>query len=168
LDQSNEVSAEGRAVRERSCRVWAELREGFEQRNRDTKISLALIEIQLRAAKPNWDGYGARQVNSLSIAYAARFLFQLPSSSPLPTIDVDPDGEVSFDWIGPEEEELTISISGKGVISYSLILGETDHDHGQRLFRGKVPSEIHQKIAAVYQSASPFRWFEANAGPARQ
>ncbi|MGK2926482.1 MAG: hypothetical protein ACSLE2_12775 [Lysobacterales bacterium] len=85
---------------------------------------------------------------------AKDFLYLLPDSIPLPTFAVDPDGEVSFDWIGRDGWELTISFSPLGVLSYSAFFGELRNEHGQDNFQDEVPREILAKIEKVCISAS--------------
>ena len=151
------ISVEGLKVRRQSIDIWKQLRESFELSSRDTLIGAKLEHAQAQAALPNWDGYGAAPVNAMSIEYAKRFLLLLPPASPMPEVEVDPDGEISFDWFGPNKSELTISFSPLGMISYSVLFGEVGYDHGQKLFEDEIPKDLIQKIKEVCSTPSPRR-----------
>src|SRR5688572_9463474 len=72
--------------------------------NREAQAAAALDAASAEAAADNWDGYGGRAVTYGVKLRAQAFLDALPAGVPLPSIAVDPDGEIAFEWyLGPRQ-----------------------------------------------------------------
>lgn len=76
---------------------------------------------------------------------ACRFLNTLPSAVPAPEVGLDPDGEISFEWIVSKNKQLVVSLSPDGLLSYAGIYGRASK-HGKEQFDDTVPQEIISAI----------------------
>src|SRR5437899_5888872 len=72
---------------------------------------VGLMEPEQADAEPSVDRYTVRA--------ALAFAELLPRSLPAPEIASDPDGEVSFDWLGPAGKMFSVSVSRNGRIAYA-------------------------------------------------
>lgn len=80
---------------------------------------------------------------------AQNLLLSLPADIPAPSLDVDLDGEILFDWDGPKSKMLTISLRGDGRISYAARLSPIKNRNGNDQFVESVPHEIIGLVRAV-------------------
>src|SRR5262245_13902446 len=71
-----------------------------------------------------------RPVDRETAQAALAFAEILPRSLPVPEIAADPDGEVSFDWLGPAGRMFSVSVSKDGRIAYAGRFGENSKIHG--------------------------------------
>jgi len=100
-----------------------------------------LQEIAEEHNEPNWDGYNALPVNENSLYRADEFLRMLPLNVSLPNIDVDPDGEVSFDWYNDSDDVFSISIGETGRLAFAGMFGPSEV-HGVEYFNDEIPKPI--------------------------
>ena len=121
------------------------------QHFRDTAPRSAVFEnlffALFRSQTSGWDGYNAPAVG-LHEAWnvASRFLAALPADLPAPEVGIDPDGEVGFDWRGPNERVLTVSLANDGQLSYAGLFRGGATAHGTEMFEDVVPQTIIQLI----------------------
>jgi len=100
-----------------------------------------LEEVDEEYSEPNWDGYDALPVNGNSLLRAYEFLQVLPLSLPLPDIEVDPDGEVSFDWYNDSGGVFSVSIGETGRLAFAGLFGRSEV-HGVEYFYDEIPTPI--------------------------
>jgi hypothetical protein len=62
---------------------------------------------------------GAVPVNEDTKRMAIKFAAILPSFVPVPEIAADPDGEVSFDWLGSSHNVFSVSVDQTGRLAYA-------------------------------------------------
>jgi hypothetical protein len=74
------------------------------------------------------------------------FLLAMPRELSQPELDFDADGEVLFDWRGPHERMMTISLREDGRISFAARRSAVDSDNGKRHFKDAIPSDIVQLV----------------------
>lgn len=127
--------------------------------NTDTSITFdhsysfmenSLNDVAMTASVNNWDGYGAEPVNEFSFFLAKSFLHKLPSTYPKPEISVDPDGEISFEWLNGDDKIFSISFSEKNEISFAGIFS-TGEIHGIEEFSEyEIPKKIFENIKRLY------------------
>jgi hypothetical protein len=65
-----------------------------------------------------------------TVRAALTFARLLPQSLPAPEVAADPDGEVSFDWLGQEGKIFSVSVGRDGRISYAGRFGDRSKIHG--------------------------------------
>ena len=85
-------------------------------------------------------------VKSETVKAAIRFAYCLPRLGPLPEVSVDPDGEISFDWMAPTGELFSVSVNDQSRLAYAGWFGEKSRTHGiEQLVEG-CPQEIIRGI----------------------
>lgn len=80
---------------------------------------------------------------------AQRFLLALPSSVPSPELDLDSDGEITFDWKGKGGRLLTVSLCGDGQVSYAARISAYDKEHGTKRFADAIPKVVLELVHQV-------------------
>jgi hypothetical protein len=70
----------------------------------------------------------------------------LPASVPAPEIAFDPDGEISFDWLGPANKIFSVSVDRHGRLAYAGRFGEKKKNNGVEQLSDVCPPEIIQGI----------------------
>ncbi len=107
-----------------------------------------LIETILEASEANWDGYGARPVSAGTQLYAWAFLLALPLNVPVPEIQIDPDGEVAFEWFRAPRLVLSVSIGMRGILSYAGLFGRNKVT-GAETFTGLMPKALLENLGRL-------------------
>ena len=73
---------------------------------------------------------------------ALTFALLLPRSLPIPEVAADPDGEISFDWIGNAGKMFSVSVGANGRVSYAGRFSDVRKTHGIWQVSGSCPREI--------------------------
>jgi hypothetical protein len=73
---------------------------------------------------------------------ALTFAMMLPKSLPIPGVAADPDGEISFDWIGKTGKMFSVSIGAEGRISYAGRFSDKSKVHGIEQLSETCPRQI--------------------------
>jgi hypothetical protein len=94
----------------------------------------------------------ARDRNDLAFVMAERFLLALPAEVEQPSLDLDSDGEIVFDWQGAFGRILTVSVRHDGRISYAARVSSTRRKHGTDQFADSIPSDV---LDLVYEVTKP-------------
>lgn len=94
----------------------------------------------------NWDHYGAMPVTDATAQVAYRFLSALPSTLPSPNVGLDPDGEVSFDWLAGKGRIFSVSVGEGGRLSYAGMFGPGKTAHGSEPFDDAIPDAVIECI----------------------
>lgn len=76
-------------------------------------------DLAERASTENWDGEGAAPVESSTFRYATRFLFSLPQGRTVPSVTIDRDGDIAFDWGHDPRRTVSVSVSRDGRLTYA-------------------------------------------------
>jgi hypothetical protein len=107
----------------------------------DRDLFEELAELAEECQEPNWDGYGADAIDDDAVREAGRFLRGLPMGFPRPSLGVEPDGHVTFEWHASPRRTLSVSISPDGMLHYSALIG-TSRRFGTEPFLGQCPTVI--------------------------
>ncbi|MGB7218158.1 MAG: hypothetical protein WBD07_05070 [Vicinamibacterales bacterium] len=99
-------------------------------------------------ATANWDGYGARPLDRRAYLAALRFLQALPTTTPVPDVSVDPDGEVDVLWYISPTRTLSVSIGPAGRLTYAALFGDT-RSYGTEWFVNEIPQAILLNLSLV-------------------
>jgi hypothetical protein len=92
-----------------------------------TRLELLLPEIEnLRVVSDET----LIPVDPDTIRAATQFAYSLPRFGPLPEVSADPDGEISFDWIGPSGQMFSVSVNKQNRLAYAGWFGEKSRIHG--------------------------------------
>lgn len=73
---------------------------------------------------------------------AMAFAMSLPRSLPVPGVAADPDGEISFDWIGKSGKMFSVSVGADGRISYAGRFSDKSKTHGIEQLSETCPRQI--------------------------
>src|SRR5262249_34822470 len=92
-------------------------------------------------------GEGADSTENAAVSHetawkAVAFAKLLPRGLPIPEIAPDPDGEITFDWIGRSGKMFSVSIGSDGRISYAGRFGDKSKTHGTEQLSEILPREI--------------------------
>jgi hypothetical protein len=85
-------------------------------------------------------------VDADTVLAAIQFAFSLPRLGALPEVSADPDGEVSFDWIGPSGEMFSVSVNKHNRLAYAGWFGEMSRIHGIEQLGEGCPQQIVRGI----------------------
>lgn len=107
-----------------------------------------LLKTAEECCKANWDGYGAQPVDDETCRLAYEFLTALPQDAPVPSVDAEPDGHLTFEWYRSPERTLSVSINAEGNLHFAALLGLTKAC-GTEPFAGEVPKIISDLIPRV-------------------
>jgi len=100
---------------------------------------------------PNWDGYGAEAVSDETYRWAYRFLEALPLGTRAPSVGVEADGHLTFEWYRSRSSLLSVSVSPEGVLYYAALLGSSKRS-GTEAFFGEMPADIVSIIHRLFPS----------------
>ncbi len=107
----------------------------------EPRLQLLFPEIQEAVSE---DGSG---VDEATIRAAELFAYCLPRFGPVPEVSVDPDGEISFDWIAPSGSKMfSVSINNQSRLAYAGWFGEKSRIHGIEQLAENCPQEILRGI----------------------
>ncbi len=139
-------SAEGMALT-RASELQRQMRNGsywFDPiERRELKAYLRALGTSCGAT--DWDGEGSAPVVPLTLDQALRFIDALPMGYAEPDPGVDPDGEISFSWIGGKGHRLAMSLGPTGRISYAYRVGPRRRN-GTEWFGDSIPEELLEYI----------------------
>jgi hypothetical protein len=115
---------------------------------RKREILGALSSALSGAGEAGWDGYAAKPADSDAFIHALRLLDMLPSSTPLPEITVDTDGDIALEWDRGARRLFSVRVSRDGRIYFA---GLVDYDtfHGSQQLREGIPDAISRGISRV-------------------
>lgn len=71
-----------------------------------------------------------------------RFLCALPTTLPSPEVSVDPDGEISFEWLHDRDRMLSVSANPNGRLSFAASIRPGISNHGTELFDDRIPQQL--------------------------
>lgn len=107
-----------------------------------------LAQSAREASVPDWDGYGALPAEPRAIAAAARLLMTLPTTTPVPEIWVDPDGEVALNWDFGKDWVFSVSIGPTGKLSYAGLYG-SGKAYGAEQFATEIPPAVLDNLSRL-------------------
>ena len=81
-----------------------------------------------------------------TIRAATQFAYSLPRLGPIPEVSADPDGEISFDWIGPSGEMFSVSVNKQNRLAYAGWFGDKSRIHGTEQLAEGCPQQIIRGI----------------------
>lgn len=78
-------------------------------------------------------------VSTAAVHSAMRLIRSLPNDVPIPEVAVDPDGEISLNWMPARARVFSISVGDSDRMAYALLDG-SDRAHGVFRFAGTIPA----------------------------
>ena len=92
---------------------------------------------------------GVRVQDSDVFTLAQRWLLALPNDLLTLDLDVDNEGDVVFDWSGPDGRLMTVALGGDGKISFAARMSSTKNRNGNDQFLDSIPQEVIALLRAV-------------------
>ena len=113
------------------------------------KMRQSLVETANECSFDNWDGYGAKAIDSSSHQNAIYFSQLLPANIPIPEIHVDPDGEVTFEWYTGPRQVFSVTMGSNNELIYAGLFG-ANKTHGTEYRDDELPETILDNIYRVF------------------
>lgn len=101
----------------------------------------ALAAAYAGARVEDWDGEGSARVEPSTYAHADQFLRLLPSSTFVPDITVDTDGEILLEWDYGRRQVFSVSVGRDGTLTFAGLFGH-EKIHGTAHLRESLPPVI--------------------------
>jgi hypothetical protein len=133
---------------------WSVSNAGIEEGGFDTSITFGgrvrdlydqINDVSERASLENWDGEGARPVDSSTVAFARMFAEGLPPHLPVPDVSPDTDGDISFEWDSGPRQVFSVSVRRDGFLSFAGLFGPA-RDYGSDTIVAGIPTRIIENI----------------------
>jgi len=110
------------------------------------------LAAKQEASEDNWDGHGGRPADPGSCFHSWLLMQMLPTLFPLPSVGVDPDGEIDFEWYVAPRWTFSVSVGANGELSYAGLFGRNEV-HGVEHSTGTLPISILGHINRLYSEA---------------
>jgi hypothetical protein len=81
-----------------------------------------IVNARAAAELDNWDGNGASAVTSLTANAAFTLSTAFPQSLPVPLVQAEPTGEITFEWYKDRRHVAVIAVDGQ-FVRWSAIAG---------------------------------------------
>lgn len=94
-----------------------------------------LSDVANEASFKGWDGDEGLPVLEQTRRHAKRFLDALPWLTRAPSVNVHPDGYLSFEWYRSQSRMLSIAVGPEGELHYAALIGP-HIQHGKAFFVG--------------------------------
>lgn len=114
------------------------------------KVLESLLKEREAHSVDNWDGYGAKAVDTDSFYNAFHFALSIPSSVPTPEVYVDTDGEITFEWYKGRRQVFSVSVGSKNEIAYAGLFGASK-TYGVEQFYDDLPGRFLDNINRLYK-----------------
>ena|SRR5688572_10515891 len=124
-------------------------------RRRAEEVLAELETVRTEASFVGWNGYGGRPMLPAAYQQARQFLQALPTTSPMPEIGVDSEGEVTLDWVFGHKSALTVSVGGAGRCTFAWIRGLRTQRGTEWLDNDGIPSPIVSALSQLVREAGP-------------
>lgn len=92
-------------------------------------------------------------VSTAAVQRASQLIQSLPSEIPVPDVAVDPDGEVSLDWVPSRTRAFSISVGDSDRLAFAWMDG-TDRAHGVFRFTSSMPRSLLLQLAELTTEAN--------------
>jgi hypothetical protein len=145
---SNAVSGEADTVRRLIEDAWELLADSLAVSNTTSAAISELKRASQMAQAANWDGYGAKPLDPRAYEAAVQFLCALPTTTPIPDVSVDPDGEVDVLWHTDPRRTFSVSIGPSGRLTYSGLFGDAQ-SFGTEWFLNEIPRAILLNLSRI-------------------
>jgi hypothetical protein len=107
------------------------------------KVIGELAKVCSECQTDNWDGDGAQAVLPMTVKYALAFIQALPFGIECPTVGVEPDGHITFEWYRHPRWILSISVSPEAMLYYAGLFGISKVNGAEPLFIGDgIPTPV--------------------------
>lgn len=88
-------------------------------------------------------------VSTAAVVRVRQLTDQLPAALPMPDIAIDPDGEISLDWVVASARMLSISVGESDRLAWAWLDG-SERTHGVFQFRNSLPEWMLVKLREFF------------------
>jgi hypothetical protein len=138
---SKAESSEAQDLGKRQSDVRSALLRSIAVRDTAEHLTSELEDLASEASCRGWDGYDAAAIDPDACEFAMRFIRALPTTGPMPTLNADPDGEVSFEWHFGKRKALSVSIGASGRCTFAWVSGQRSN-RGTDWIEHEIPASI--------------------------
>ena len=82
---------------------------------------------------------------------ANKFLLAFPGHLPAPEVGLDHDGDILFDWAGPNKGMLTVALRKDGRLTYAARMATLDKESGTKVFIDAIPKQVLELAQKITQ-----------------
>lgn len=143
------VSEEAKEIRKKSDELNEKHFKTISYGDQVSRIIESLIRLSQEYNKENWDGYGAEPISAESFKSALVFGLSLPSTIPIPEMDVIPTGKVMFSWNRGSRKVFSVIVGESQELSYAGLFGFAE-TYGIEYITDCIPETILTNIGKVY------------------
>lgn len=102
------------------------------------------------ASRKDWNGDGANAVPTTALKEAILLAGMIPESVESPTVSGCPDGSLTFEWYRSSGRQLSLSISGNGVLDYAGVTGDEEPSGQIAFFGDRWPDELNAPLRQLF------------------
>lgn len=113
------------------------------------ELLACILRIEQECGNPGWDGYDALPVLGESVRHAINLSKVLPWGFYKPTVGIEPDGQLTFEWYKSPQKTCSVSVSPDGALHFAALNG-TSQIYGTELFSGALPKAILNAVDNIY------------------
>ena len=110
----------------------------------------SVLDAAREASVDDWDGDGGRKVLRGSLVYAMDFLQDLPPDYHVPSVAVDPDGELCLEWVRARGWAVSISIGERGQLTFAARFGEDRLKGRESYFGNGLPESVRSALRRLF------------------
>jgi hypothetical protein len=107
-----------------------------------------IINARAMSEDDDWDGDGSPAVSQFAVEAALVVAIALPQSLPVPIVQAEPSGEMSFEWYKDKRHVVVLAVDGQWV-RWSAIAGTDTLRTGAEPYLKSVPSAALEVIREV-------------------
>jgi hypothetical protein len=143
------VSKSAQEIRQQMEKEQSRLQESCAWGGTSQDLQTSIIQIERECGQPGWDGYDALPVSNESVRLGIRISKSLPWGFYEPTVGIEPDGQITFEWYKSPKKTCSVSVAPDGTLFYAALNGAATA-YGSEPFNGSLPPAILNVINSVY------------------
>jgi hypothetical protein len=151
---SDEAAQIGKRIQDEQRHLYSSESLGAKRK----KILDDLFDVAEECKEPNWDCYGAAQVDQETYCVAYRFVEALPIGHLPTSVGAEPNGNLTLEWHRSAQRTLSVSVSPQGELYFATLLGFRVNN-GTEFFLGEIPAQILSLIREVMRQPNEQRNF---------
>ena len=139
----------GRGSSESARKVDNKLRQVVDQRDQTALVQISkyrtinqIEEVLAACSEPNWGGYEELPISAQAANEVRQIVNVLPMSFSIAEVTPEPLGALALEWRFAPSQTMVFSVSGRGVIEYAGLAGQSEEFHGRVAFTGELPATI--------------------------
>jgi hypothetical protein len=108
-----------------------------------------IAEVAADCMAPNWGGEDELPISGQAVSEARQLVDILPPSYANAEVSPEPLGSLALEWRFGPMRTMIVSVSGRGVIEYAGLAGQSTEFHGRAVFTGELPQIMLTHLNSV-------------------